>query len=597
MVAWGNGVMGGWIFIFLCKRVYIDQPGYSFLLAPGKINCYNKTIHEGVNMKNLVTVILFFCFLIQGFPVLGKEKDSRSHEVIVRVFDKETQVESLKKEDFTLYKNNKPRAIAGFKVTKKNVRPAPSAASSSRIFILEFYLSDYNRQVRKDIDFAFDYILDKKDRLVIAAGDRLLFFEAIPDRVQAIAIIEGVLRDQANRTRRQVDAEIKAMETFINDVRIQARQDVDPTTVPGQLTGVHPHYYMKYLKNSIERYLDMLLGYKKKYLLPNISRYYNLLTQFSNDDSEKWLISFSRMPVLPKFSRRNRQMISEWITELSRREWLDELDYTKKLGRLQGDIDDVFDVSVESADNLFREVVQLLYQTGFTFHAIFLPPGPESGSGTPGDKTQVKASIERGMKNRLKEIARLTGGTFSDVDSSQYEPENNPILKKGDVYYTLNYPPAGGPSKGSSNEPYRGKGSIKVELDNKRYQAVYSGLTSSEALNLFRNQEKILTSNIKIEEMTFKNKKLSLTIKDFAIDNIKKTGEQSMGKLNVLVRIIDSQNQVVFNKEKALLAQKQSVFLSLNFKWLKKGKYHAFIDVKDFITGKARAQVFLFEVP
>jgi hypothetical protein len=290
-------------------------------------------------------------------------------------------------------------------------------------------------------------------------------------------------------------------------------------------------------------------------------------------------------------------MISEWITELSRREWLDELDYTKKLGRLQGDIDEVFDVSGESADNLFREVVQLLYQTGFTFQVIFPPSGPETGSRKAGEKAQVKASIERGMKDRLKEIARLTGGTFSDVNSSQYEPGNNPILKKEDVFYTLNFPTAGGPSKGSSNEPYRGKSSIKVELDNKRYQAVYTDFTRSEGLKRLLDQEKIPTSNIKIEKMTFKNKKLSLTIRDFAIDNIKKTGEQPVGKLNVLVRIIDSQNQLVFNKEKALLAQKQSVFLSLDFKWLKKGKYHAFIDVKDFITGKAWAQVLFFQVP
>ncbi|MGD2087474.1 MAG: hypothetical protein PVH61_14915 [Candidatus Aminicenantes bacterium] len=537
-------------------------------------------------MKNLVTVILFVCFLLQGFPVLGKEKDSRSHEVIVRVFDKETQIESLKKEDFTLYENNKPRAITGFKVTKKNVRPASSAASFSRIFILEFHLSDYNPRVRKDIDFVFDYILDKKDRLVIAAGDRVLFFQDLPDKIQAIAVIEGVLRDQANRTRRQMDAEITAMETFINDVRIQAKQDVDPTSVYGRLTGVHPHYYMKYLKNSIERYLDMLLGYKKKYLLPNISGYYNLSTQFAANDKEKWLISFFRMPVLPKFSRRNRQMISEWITELSRREWLDELDYTKKLGRLQGDIDEAFDVSGESADNLFREVVQLLYQTGFTFHSIFLPSRSETGSRTTGEKAQVKASIEKGMKNRLKEISRLTGGTFCDGDTSQYEPGNNPILKKEDVYYTLIYTPQNA-----------GDGNIKVELDNKRYQAVYTDFSRSEGLKRLLDQEKILTSNIKIEKMTFKNKKLSLTIRDFAIDQFKKTKEQPMGKLNILVRIIDSQNRVVFGKEKALLAQKTSVFLSLDFQWLKKGKYHAFIDVKDLITGKAWAQVFLFQVP
>jgi hypothetical protein len=156
--------------------------------------------------------------------------------------------------------------------------------------------------------------------------------------------------------------------------------------------------------------------------------------------------------------------------------------------------------------------------------------------------------------------------------------------------------PANDQRLGSGNELYRGKGSIKVELNNNRFRAVYTEFTRFEGLNRPRDQEKIPTSNIKIEEMTFKNKKLSLTIKDFAIENIKKTREQPVGKLNVLVRIIDGQNQVVFHKEKALLAHKESVFLSLDFKWLKKGKYHAFIDVKDFITGKAWARVSTFEV-
>jgi hypothetical protein len=72
----------------------------------------------------------------------------------------------------------------------------------------------------------------EKDRLVIAAGDRVLFFEAIPDRMRTTAIIEGVRRQQVKRTRRQMEAEITAMKAFIDEVRIQANQDVGPTIIP-----------------------------------------------------------------------------------------------------------------------------------------------------------------------------------------------------------------------------------------------------------------------------------------------------------------------------------------------------------------------------
>jgi hypothetical protein len=540
-------------------------------------------------MKKCVTLMICaFLSFSQGFPAAPGQKERKDEfntKVTVRVFDRDTQVENLKKEDFTVLENNKPVALRGFEVTRKTLSPASARTFAGRFFVLEFYLHHYSAVVRKNIDFVFHRILGEKDRLLIVAGGRTLFFAALPDKTRAIRIIEEMLQEQAALTRQQMEAEITAMGKFIDEVRTQARQDVDPNAGIGYMTGVHPHYYMKYLKNSIERYLDMLLGYKEKFLLPHRSRYDSLIGQLRTVDSEKWLISFFQMPLLPKFSSRNRQLINDWVKELSHREWLDELDYTRKLERLQGDIDNVFDVAAADFDHWFREVVRVLYQSGVTFHSVFLPPDPETGPGTTGKSTPVKASIESGMKNRLKEMARLTGGTFSDLETDRGEPGQSPSLEKEDVYYTLTY---------SSQNP--GKNNAKIEVNQPHFHVVYDHDTDSENLLRLSNPETVPASSISIEHMAFKDKKLSLILGGFVIDQTQKEKGQGVGKLNVRVRIADSQERVVFDKEKALLAQKEKVSLTLDFKWLKKGSYEFVVDANDLTTRKAWTQVSTFEV-
>ena len=538
--------------------------------------------------KSVTLMICVFIVLSQGFPAAPgqkEQKDTSGTKVNVRVFDRDTQVEDLKKENFTLVENDKPVSLTGFEVTRKTLSPASAGTFPSRFFVLEFYLHHYSAAVREDIDFVFHRILGEKDRLLIVAGGRFLFFQVIPGKAKAIRFIEEMLLEQATLSRQQMEAEITGMEKFIDEVRSKADHDVDPTTSLGRMTGVHPHYYMKYLKNSIERYLEMLLGYKQRFLLPHRSRYDDLAGRLRTVDSEKWLISFFQVPVLPKFSPRNRKMINDWIKELSHREWLDELDYTRKLERLQGDIDNVFDVSAVDADPWFREVVQVLYQAGVTFHSVFLPPALETGPGAAGKSAPVKASIENGMKNRFKEMTRLTGGSFADLETGQGEAALNTILTKEDVYYTLTYSP--------QNPAHA---DIKIEVANKGYHVFSSHVTGSENLKRPPAQEKVPAFPVSIEHMAFKDKKLSLILGGFAFDHLQQEESQGVGKLSVRVRISDSQERVVFDKEKALLAQQEKVSLALDFKWLKRGKYDFVIDVRDLLTGKAWTQVSTFEV-
>jgi hypothetical protein len=532
--------------------------------------------------------ILVFCvfFGVTRFLTAATgQKNSVKTRVTVRVFDRESLVKDLKEADFTVTENHRPVTLSGFTVTRRILAPVPARTSSRRLLVLEFYLHQYGAAVRKGIDFVFRHILVETDSLLVVSGGQTLFFPSIPDKTGAIGLIEERLSKQATLTRLQMEAELEAMGKFIDEVRTQANQDVDSNAGIGRMSGVHPHYYMKYLKNSIERYLDMLLAYRQKFLLPDFSRYDNLPRQLRDTDGEKWLISFRQMPQLPKFSSRNRQMINDWIRELSKREWLDELDYTRKLERLQGGIDTVFHVSGQDTDQWIREEIQALYRAGFTFHAVFLPVNPEPGSHRPGKAAAVSSSIESAMKYPLKEIARLTGGTFTAVETGQAETELGTLLEKEDVYYTLTFSP-----REAAEE------SLKVEARQPRYHAVYHPSTGPEKPQPLPLPGEISSSHILIESMAFTDKKLSLLIGGFAVDQPQTKGDRGAGKLRVRIRIIDRRNRVVFDKEKALLAQKKRVSLALDFKWLERGKYDFVVSAGDWLTGKAWTQVSVFEV-
>jgi hypothetical protein len=410
-------------------------------------------------MKNKTIHILIGLIITLTLTQFAADKEPMNRKSQVRVFSGETQVKDLNQVDFQYFKN-----------------------TTRRFFILHFQLNQFNPQVKQSTAHVFNHLLNPGDKVLISIADRVLYFDPLSDKVKAFGVLETILREQAAWSKQQMLSEIDAMNKFIDDVRIQAKQDVHKGATYGNWWGVHPHYYMKYLKNSIERYLDMLLGYKEKFLLPNAVKLARLFDHFSPIKSEKYYISFYQMPVLPTFSRQNRKMIKDWIKELSIRGWLDELDYTRKLGRLQADIDDVFKISDKDYDNLYYEIAKHFYA----------PPSPN-------------------LTNPMKQVA--------------------------------------------------------------------AGI-----------------SDLRIEDLSFKKKILYMIIKGFAKDEDKKNAAKKQGKLNVLVRIIDPQGKVVFNKKKALLAQKESISLSLDFKWLKKGKYFLITDAKDLITGKAWAQISGLEI-
>lgn len=495
-------------------------------------------------------------------------------DIPVRVFDNSGPVPGLTTADFSLSINNKSVPISNLTFHQKQLKPGNH--SPARFIILEFHISHYSDPVKEGLTFIFNEILNEDDRLLVVTKDYSLKFLPVADKPRALAVINRILKDQAVWTDGQINAELQEIGKFADKIRKDAKRDVDPKIIMGRGTGVHPHYYMKYFKFSIEKYLDMLLDYKRKFFLPNIYNYHDLAGNLDKTNGDKWLISFYELPVIPRFTGRNRQMIVEWIKELSKREWLDELDYTRKLERLQGDIDDVFDVSKDAEDNtdtIFNEMTRLFYKCGITYHPVFIGPPDRK----PGQfSTYPKKDVTIAMAARLAQTARFTGGTF--VDAARLQPGMAKLVMHNSSYYHL-----------SCNATPKNIRSIMVKTANKDHRTVYNDAVRSRFFDDILKEKKNLPPSVRLENVTFKNRLLTMTIAGFFFKSRDKNNKKVKGKLNVHIVVLNRENQVVFNQGKGFDAAKKTLSVSLGFKQLDKGDYNIAVQVKDVLTGKSTA--------
>ena len=96
-------------------------------------------------------------------------------EVPVRVFFKGKAVEHLTRDDFLVYEGKKLQKINGFFIKKRKIsgqhalpktETDPESYLPSRYFVLNFSISDYNKELQEGLGYFFDNILRDDDQLV-----------------------------------------------------------------------------------------------------------------------------------------------------------------------------------------------------------------------------------------------------------------------------------------------------------------------------------------------------------------------------------------------------------------------------------------------
>lgn len=514
----------------------------------------------------VVWLVIEVCFINVCFVSTASEKAGKgSVDVPVRVLYQGKAVDSLKKSDFKLFEDKKNQTIDNLRIKAKKINRPHISADSPRYFILIFHLTGYNAALQKGLAYFINHIPGKSDRLLVAANGKKRFydFSSISENEKAniLSRIDGFLGEQSKKLRESMQTDLKKIEELMDNIRKRKARESDRR---GR-GGVHIHYYMKYVKFSLEQYITALTEYKKKYLVPNPAQLHALLTPFENIKNEKWVIHFFQVPVIPELSRKNRNMLRNLITELADSDWKDETYYSELFTKMLGNIDDMFN---GVPDFPVQEMTGLFYKVDATFNAIHIKnPGETSSK----DKKFRRLSTD--IWDGLAQTAQRTGGTCIgpgniDTDNNvDLIPALNTIENTEDFYYILSYTP----------ENPKKIGKINIEAADKRYEVFFN---DNEPTNIL---------SVQLEDVVFKNKRLSMMVTDFLR---KESGTENAGKIIVRIFIKNREdNKVLFNQSKAMLPGKDDVRISLLFEWLKKGNYDIGVEVTDMLTGKSAVRI------
>jgi hypothetical protein len=492
-------------------------------------------------------------------PVKTKEEVTVFNvQVPIRVFFNKKPVDNLTKEDFTLFEDNQQQKINAFYLIKKKIKiPRQDITGTTvqtqpppdRYFVLVFRLTDFNREVEKGLDYLFKNILRKNDQLLIFANDKTLFINRLVNKVETKLVISKVIRDQSMEAQADRAKNVLRIKDLLDKAKLNMGWD------PAQNA----------LQMFLKKYLKYWREYKRRFLVPDMKKYYNFSKHLEKIDKQKWVISFYQMEMFPKIKVSSDFMraIEDRINMLLQGRSEDipiAREMSKILQTLTNEMNAAQDFPSEEISNLF-------YKTGATFHSILFPVIKSEFY----QDIEIKR-ISTNVQNSLREITRKTGGKL--LFTNDLESALGKIIEVEDICYMLSYAP----------ENYKKIGKIKVKVPNKNYKVLYDKNIRSDYINDYLKKVEGKNPSLRLEQVKFENRTLSLKISNFKREPANRT---AMGRLFIHIQLKDKDNNIVYEKSNDVKANKKSILLSIQFNELKKGLHFITVDVKDLLTGKA----------
>jgi hypothetical protein len=130
-------------------------------------------------------LLILFLGYTQEQRKLKEEVTVTAVEVPVRVLAHGSPIKNLTRDDFELYENGVKQTITDFEVHSKTILGRKEIPSDElkikprpRLFLLIFYIFDYQDPVGEAIDYFFNNIFSPGDQLIITAEDRILNIES-----------------------------------------------------------------------------------------------------------------------------------------------------------------------------------------------------------------------------------------------------------------------------------------------------------------------------------------------------------------------------------------------------------------------------------
>jgi hypothetical protein len=487
-------------------------------------------------------------------------------EVPVRVFYKGEPVSDLTRDDFTIYEDKKKVEINGFFLERKKIKVAGpqlllreqiSKPSSLRTFVLVFSITDFNEYLEKAVDHLFTNTFRESDRLLVFANDKTREYLHLRDRQGVRDRLISDLREQSRGARRKLLSYINKIETYL-DIHNFRQQLHKRDQIPGRLV------------DFLKKYLLTWNEYKKKYLTPRVDRFYYFSRYLENLETEKWVFSFYQFELFPRirFSSATMAKIRDISSNLIQSQNAGEHALGKLINTFLNRL--LVDLHVNKGFPT-REIGKLFYKVNATFHSFFIKSINRAGM----DELEYE-EVASEIEDLLREITRTTGG--ENITSNDLVASIETVSQLEDVYYILTYAP---------RDPKKA-GRLKIKVKNKKYKVLYDDNFRADYINdyLQKLEKQIQTPDIKIGDFSFKGKVLAFTVRDFLMRET--VGEsQPVGKIRVRIRLIDKDNNSLFDQQRILTARETEFKISLGaFGKIKRGEYNFLIGAVDLLTGK-----------
>jgi VWFA-related protein len=503
-------------------------------------------------------------------------------EVPVRVLHKGEPVPDLTRDDFILYENGKKMDIHGFFLKRKKIKITPLEPMKAevpggpepvpRTFVLVFNVTSYNKEFQKAVDYLFDKVLVPTDQLMVFINDKTREYPGLRDKTLIKQQLVADLKEESKNSRRTLLQYINRLETYLNvndfrralhkmgDNRSERQIDLQKTddSQPERLIGF------------LNKYLISWAEYKNRCLIPRTDRFYYFSRFLEKVKGQKWVLNFYQFEFFPRIRLGSDTFIKmrDLASVMSNSSNVTYNAYGRKIDILLNQLE----TELNLAQNFpHEEITKLFYKVDATFHSFFIRTENPSTMQDFDYKT-VSSDLER----ILKSITDVTGGR--NITSNQLVQSLETVSEVEDVYYILTYVP----------KDLNKKGKLKIKVKDRKCDVLYDDNFRADYISeyLQKLEEKLKTPDIQVIDFSFKNKVLAFTVKDFLMRKIE--GQSAaIGRIKVHIRLVDENNNSLFDQAKVFDAKKDEMKISLPaFRKIGKGNYNFLIDAQDMFTGK-----------
>jgi hypothetical protein len=514
----------------------------------------------------LILFVMVFSGWLHGQEEPVKEKvEVVNFEVPVRVFLDGKAVAGLTKDDFQLFEGKEKQTINGFYVRNKKLAVQNVAIKSEtgspvapgRYFVLVFRLIEYNQQMKQGVNYIFENILRDNDQLLVMVNDRTLMLNRDVWQVKRQDLLNQVLNEEATKARQK-------LEIFFSSVQ----KDLDLTKLR-MLMERDANFYPPNIIRFLEKYLAAWKEFKNKYLIPDLDKFYNFARHLEKIKSEKWVLSFFQIEMFPsiKIGGAFRQQIEQLIESLLVARPEDNV-HARIIAQLLERIDRELNVA---ADFPVEEVGKMMVKVDTTYNSFIMSVQREALS----EDLEYK-KVASDIQNSLREIAKRSGGEV--IFSGNIGSALHSIVEREDISYVLTYEPKN-PAK---------KEKVRIKMANPDYRLFYDDNVRADYIGEYLKKKKAQDPTLQMNRLQLADNQLQLEIVDF---KMAETAKGLRGNLNVTIRIRDEQNQQLYDQNRTFLAKENQVSVTIDFSWLKAGKYMFLVEVHDLLSEKTAMDI------